>query len=175
MANYICGKCNNEIQDIDVVKCPECAETYHKWCWQKTPNCVTCGAFNKDYAAAKVNSAAEKQANDDIMSKYVNPFSKEEAEYKSSETAQNIITVSKIIFVIGVVIGAIYALVMLFAGGGLIGLLVGGLFAFFSWVSSILVRGFGELIENSQKNAYYLSKLVEKSENENKDEKNPEV
>ena len=38
------------------------------------------------------------------------------------------------------------------------------------WVASVLVNGFADLVNNSQKTAYYLSKLVDKDEKKGMDE-----
>lgn len=49
--NHICKKCKGEITFAnDMVCCPECGRTYHRWCWKSITNCIGCGAFNKEYA-----------------------------------------------------------------------------------------------------------------------------
>ena len=45
---------------------------------------------------------------------------------------------------------------------GIVGAVMGAIIAAMGWVISVLIKGIAELINNSQKNAYYLSKLVEK-------------
>ena len=77
-------------------------------------------------------------------------------------------TVSNVVLIIGVVAGVLAAIYGVFAIKGLIGGVVGVgsgvVIAAIGWVVSVLVNGFAELINNSQKNAYYLSRLVESRE-----------
>lgn len=178
MENLICAKCNQQIAEADLVECPHCWEIYHRECWENTPNCVSCKKFNRDYAEIQVEKAAEKELEEKSYEAVENEENHEEnnntfeftgKEMTSSPVANTIMSISNVILIIGVVIGVLFAGYMLFLNGvigAIIGIVVGGAVAAMGWVVSILVNGFAELINNSQKNVYYLSKLVEKSEND---------
>mgnify|MGYP006992100875 CR=1 FL=1 len=97
-------------------------------------------------------------------------------ETPSSPVANSVLFISNIVFVLGIVsglscIGYVLAIVwMTFAEIGTMnavisiakGVFTGAVVIAAGWVASTLVKGFAELINNSQKNAFYLSQLVEK-------------
>lgn len=81
-------------------------------------------------------------------------------------------TLAKILFVVGIIASIVYALILFRASFGndalVLGVLVlvGGILG--SLISSWLLHGFGEIVENSEKNTYYLCEL-EKSVEKMKD------
>lgn len=173
MDNLICAKCNEKIEEADLFECPHCWEIYHRECWEKTANCLSCKKFNAEFARAKVDEAVEaedeenqyeavaEEENTELFEDF--PMGKEP---KGSNIAHTIMSISNAVLIISIVIGVLFAVYMFFTGiiSGIIGLIAGGAIAAMGWVASILVSGFAELINNSQKNSYYLSKLVEKQE-----------
>lgn len=174
MDNLICAKCNERIEEADLVECPHCWEMYHRECWEKTANCLSCKKFNMEFARANAEEALEDEAEEKQYEEATEenaelfddlPMSKEP---KNSNIAHTIMSISNAVLIIGIVVGILIAVYAFFATGsligGIIGVALGAVFAAMGWVASILVNGFAELINNSQKNSYYLSKLVEKQE-----------
>lgn len=174
MENLICAKCNEKIEEADLVECPHCWEIYHRECWEKTANCLSCKKFNAEFARAKVDEAVEAE---DEENQYEAVAEEENAELfedfptgkepKNSNIAHTIKSISNAVLIINVVIGILFAVYMIITNGILgviIGVVAGGAMVAMGWVASILISGFAELINNSQKNAHYLSKLVEKQE-----------
>lgn len=174
MDNLICAKCNEKIEEADLVECPHCWEIYHRECWEKTANCLSCKRFNAEFARAKVDEAVEAEEEE----KEYEAVTEEETaesfedfpmgkEPKNSNIAHTIMSISNAVLIISIVVGVLFAAYMIFTNGiigAIIGVIAGGITAAMGWVASILVNGFAELINNSQKNSYYLSKLVEKQE-----------
>lgn len=173
MANLICAKCNQPIDEENAVECPFCWEIYHKECWEDTENCVTCKKYNPIYEMAQTQKEVEAQNQqneenelkdkentvDEDFSRFNN------IETPSSHVANSVLIVSNVALVLGVVLGVALAVYYFILGGfttGIVGAVIGAIIAAMGWVISVLIKGFAELINNSQKNAYYLSKLVEK-------------
>lgn len=174
MDNLICAKCNEKIEEADLVECPHCWEIYHRECWEKTANCLSCKKFNVEFARKAVDDAVETEEEEkqfETVEEAENEDGFEEfsvgKEPKNSNIAHTIMSISNAVLIISIVIGVLFAVYMIFTNGiigAIIGLVAGGAIAAMGWVASILVSGFAELINNSQKNSYYLSKLVEKQE-----------
>ncbi len=176
MDNLICAKCNEKIEEADLVECPHCWEIYHRECWEKTANCLSCKKFNVEFARKAVDDAVETEEEEKqfetVDEEPENTDSFDDfsigKEPKSSNIAHTIMSISNAVFIIGIVAGVLIAVYGFFVTGsligGVIGTLIGAVFAAIGWVASILVNGFAELINNSQKNAHYLSKLVEQQE-----------
>lgn len=172
MATLICAKCNQLIDEENAVECPFCWEIYHKECWEDTENCVTCKKYNPIYemAQAQKEVEAQNQQNEENELKdkenTVDDFSQfNNIETPSSHIANSVLIVSNVALVLGVVLGVALAVYYFILGGftiGIVGAVIGAIIAAIGWVISVLIKGFAELINNSQKNAYYLSKLVEK-------------
>lgn len=174
MDNLICAKCNEKIEEADLVECPHCWEIYHRECWENTANCLSCKKFNVEFARARVDEVDEAEeeenqhdtVNEEENEELLDDFPMGE-ESENSNIANTIMTVSNVVLIISVVIGILVAVYMFLANGligAVIGVVGGAVVAAIGWVASILVKGFAELINNSQKNSYYLSKLVEKQE-----------
>lgn len=173
MDNLICAKCNEKIEEADLVECPHCWEMYHRECWEKTANCLSCKKFNVEFAKARIDDAVEAEAEEKQYEEVAEestelfddlPMGKEP---KNSNIAHTIMSVSNVVLIISIVVGILFAVYMFFINGligAIIGVVAGGSVAAMGWVVSILISGFAELINNSQKNSYYLSKLVEKQE-----------
>ncbi len=175
MANLICAKCNQPIDEENAVECPHCWEIYHKVCWEELSNCITCKKFNPIYEMVQAQKNAEVQVQQEEKTELQdkeNTVDEEITEFNgqenpSSPVANMVLFVSNIALVLGVIFGVVFAAYMLIIGGvisGIIGAVIGAVVAAVGWVISVLIKGFAELINNSQKNAYYLSKLVEKQE-----------
>ena len=176
MENLICAKCNETIEKEDLVECPHCWEIYHAECWVHTTNCLSCKKFNIDSIREDIDEEENNKENETNFEQAVEENENDPAfedltpgkEPRNSNIANTIMTVSNVVLIIGVVAGVLAAIYGVFAIKGLIGGVVGVgsgvVIAAIGWVVSVLVNGFAELINNSQKNAYYLSRLVESRE-----------
>lgn len=185
MANLVCAKCNKPIEDNNLVECPFCWEMYHKECWEETKFCLSCKKYNLDFARIQAEKEdAEKKAVEEEKLQ-VETVQKDEEneeqlfqmptkEINHSPIANTIILVSKIALVLGliagVVVGADAVIEAYSFGGRVVGVASGFVVAALGWVASVLINGFADLINNSQKTAYYLSKLVDKDEKKGMDE-----
>lgn len=185
MANLVCAKCNKPIEDNNLVECPFCWEMYHKECWEETKFCLSCKKYNLDFARIQaekeeaekkvveeeklqVETVQEDEENEEQL------FQMPTKEINHSPIANTIILVSKIALVLGlisgVVVGADAVIEAYSFGGRVVGVASGFVVAALGWVASVLINGFADLINNSQKTAYYLSKLVDKDEKKGMDE-----
>lgn len=172
MANLICAKCNQPISEENAVECPFCWEIYHKECWEDTENCVNCKKYNPIYEMAQAQKEYEalNQPNEENELKdKENTVDEDFTQFNNIETpsspvANSVLIVSNVALVLAVVFGVALAVYYFILGGvttGIVGAIIGAIIAAMGWVVSVLIKGFAELINNSQKNAYYLSKLVE--------------
>lgn len=138
--NHICEKCKGEITYAnDVVCCPKCGKTYHKWCWKSITNCVCCGALNKDY--------------DEELSKRLDNASKNDGDSGMfSNIGEKLKGLATVITVVGIVVGIIVFFVNATMDEDMVfpGLLLGAGIALASWVSSFALYGFGALITSTQ-------------------------
>ena len=176
MADLICAKCKKPILEENAVECPFCWEVYHKECWEDTEICETCRKYNPIYEIVQKQKEVDVQnsQNEESETEYNEIDTDEEMpvefngrEKPSSHVANMVLFVSNIALVLGVIFGVVFAAYMFIISGtisGIIGAVIGAVVAAVGWVISVLIKGFAELINNSQKNAYYLSKLVEKQE-----------
>ncbi len=175
MEILICAKCNEQIEKEDLVECPHCWEIYHRECWEQTTNCLSCNKFNID----SVRENIEEEQNEEPTNQFQQTVEENEIESafddlplgkepRFSTVANNVMSISKVVLIIGIVAGVLVVVYGAFAIGGLIGgiigIVAGVIIAAIGWVVSILISGFAELINNSQKNAHYLSRLVESRE-----------
>ena len=185
MANLVCAKCNKPIEDNNLVECPFCWEMYHKECWEETKFCLSCKKYNLDFARIQAEKEdAEKKAVEEEKLQVETVQEDEEneeqlfqmptKEINHSPIANTIILVSKIALVLGLIAGVVVgadAVVEAYSfGGRVVGVASGFVVAALGWVASVLINGFADLINNSQKTAYYLSKLVDKDEKKGMDE-----
>ena len=185
MANLVCAKCNKPIEDNNLVECPFCWEMYHKECWEETKFCLSCKKYNLDFARIQAEKEdAEKKAVEEekLQEETVQEDEENEEQHfqmptkeiNHSPIANTIILVSKIALVLGlisgVVVGADAVIEAYSFGGRVVGVASGFVVAALGWVASVLINGFADLINNSQKTAYYLSKLVDKDEKKGMDE-----
>ena len=175
MADLICAKCNQSVPEENAVECPFCWEVYHKECWEDTENCITCKKYNPIYEMAQAQKEFETQN-----------FEKEEKELKdtnnvvededfteinskempSSPVANLVLLASLVLLISGVAGGIALTIYMYFAGKIIVGVVGGLALAGFGVGLALVVKGVAELVNNSQKNAYYLSKLVRMVEDE---------
>ncbi len=185
MANLICAKCGQPIEQENLVECPFCWEIYHKECWEETPNCLSCNKFNLDYAQVQAEkeaeaerleleekNKAEDEQPEETQETEENPFEAPTSEMNHSAVANNVMSMSMVVLIIGAVAGVALVVGGFFLRGikgAIAGLVAGAVAVALGWVASVLINGFAELINNSQKNAYYLSKLLSKKEDEEKD------
>ncbi len=183
MANLICAKCGQPIEEENLVECPFCWEIYHKECWEETKNCLSCKKFNLDYARVEAEKEEEEQRlaleKENVVQEEEQPDTPEEEEEQASKFKLNntissnmVGDMSKIVLVLGIVAGvAILGLMVYMRGlvGGAIGAVAGGIIAGLGYVASVLVNGFAQLIDNSQKSLYYLSKLASNNEDDEKE------
>lgn len=176
MENLICAKCNEQIEKEDLVECPHCWEIYHRECWEHTTNCLSCNKFNMDSVREDINEEEQNEETENQFQQAVEENENEPTfddlplgkEPRFSNVANTIMTVSNVMLIIGVVMGILVAVygVFIIKGliGGVVGVGLGVVIAAIGWVASVLINGFAELINNSQKNAHYLSRLVESRE-----------
>ncbi len=186
MATLICAKCGKQIEEENLVECPHCWEIYHRECWEEISHCLSCKKFNLDYAQIQAEKEAEKERlelnkengveeDDEDKAKdekEENPIKALSQKMSNSNAVESVMMMSKVLLVIGMVAGiAILAVGIFFYGvkGGAIGLVAGALVAALGWVGSVLANGFAELINNSQKNTHYLSKLFSDKEDDEKE------
>lgn len=152
MAYNICEFCKNEITPVDEVACPLCDKKYHKWCWSHAEGCISCDQSNH-----------EESIRTDEMTSQSNEFSSEEDDMFTNigEKIQNI---GRLLTVICVILGVIVCIVMAIMDMFLIGLLIGSVIGFISWLSMYILYGFGALISSSQNTEKLLSKLLKEME-----------
>lgn len=178
MANFICAKCNQPISEENAVECPFCWEIYHKECWEDTENCVNCKKYNPIYEMAQAQKEYEalNQPNEENELKdKENTVDEDFTQFNNIETpsspvANSVLLASLILLVSGIAGGVALAIYMYLAGKIIVGIIGGVALAGFGAALSLAVKGVAEIVNNSQKNAYYLSKLVENQKE--KDEKN---
>ena len=172
MAKLISAKCNQSISEENADECTFCWEIYHKECWEDTENCVNCKKYNPIYEMAQAQKEYEalNQPNEENELKdKENTVDEDFTQFNNIETpsspvANSVLIVSNVALVLAVVFGVALAVYYFILGGvttGIVGAIIGAIIAAMGWVVSVLIKGFAELINNSQKNAYYLSKLVE--------------
>ena len=178
MANLVCAKCNEIVEEQNAVECPFCWEIYHKECWEDTENCITCKKYNPIYEMAQAQKefeaqnqeSAESEIKDkeNVVDEDFTPLNN--VEMPSSPVANTVLLASIITLVSGVAGGIALAIYMYFTGRIIVGVIGGLAIAGFGVALSLVVKGVAEIVNNSQKNAFYLSKLVEKQKE--KDEQN---
>ena len=175
MANLICAKCNEIVDEQNAVECPFCWEIYHKECWEDTENCVTCKKYNPIYeiAQAQKELEAQNQENEEQENKNTNNVIEDEdftetvtREMPSSPGANMVLLASMVVIGVGVAGGLALGVYMYFANKLLVGILGGVAIIGLGFVLSLVIKGVAEMVNNSQKNAYYLSKLVKMVEDE---------
>ena len=171
MADLICAKCNQPIPEENAVECPFCWEVYHKECWEDTENCVTCKKYNPIYemVQAQKEYEAQNQQNEVNELKDANNTVDEEdftetvtREMPSSPVANSVLLASLILLISGVAGGIALAIYMYLTSRLLVGVIGGLALAGLGFALSLVVRGVAEMVNNSQKNAYYLSEIVKK-------------
>ena len=186
MANLVCAKCNKPIEENNLVECPFCWEMYHKECWEETKFCLSCKKYNLDFAriqAEKEEAERKAEKEEKLQVEKVQEedeeteeqlFQMPTKEINHSPIANTIMLVSKIAVVLGLIAGVVVgadAIIEAYSfGGRIVGIALGCVVAALGFVASVLINGFADLINNSQKTAYYLSKLVEKDEKKEMDE-----
>ena len=175
MANLICAKCNEIVDEQNAVECPFCWEIYHKECWEDTENCVTCKKYNPIYeiAQAQKELEAQNQEKEEQENKNINNVIEDEdftetvtREMPSSPVANMVLLASMVVIGVGVAGGLALGIYMYFANKLLVGILGGVAIVGLGFVLSLVIKGVAEMVNNSQKNAYYLSKLVKMVEDE---------
>ena len=175
MANLICAKCNEIVEEQNAVECPFCWEIYHKECWEDTENCVTCKKYNPIYeiAQAQKELEAQNQENEEQENKNTNNVIEDEdftetvtREMPSSPVANMVLLASMVVIGVGVAGGLALGVYMYFANKLLVGILGGVAIIGLGFVLSLVIKDVAEMVNNSQKNAYYLSKLVKMVEDE---------
>lgn len=177
MDNLICAKCNKKIEEADLVECPHCWEMYHRECWNETVNCLSCKKYNVDFGKSEKEKADEENQQAENIEKK-DGFKAENIDYderprslgkllKETPTVNAVMMSSMAVLILGVAASVICVVSMFISNGlngGILGLCIGAVIIVLGWILSVLIKGFAELIDNSHKNTYYLSKLVEKQE-----------
>ena len=184
MANLICAKCNKPINEDNLVECPYCWEMYHKECWEETKFCLNCKKFNQDFAKIQAErEETEQKATEEFKIEVLDEKEENEEEQlfemptreiNHSPIANTIMLVSKIVLILGIVAGIAFGADAIMKAYSITeaipGVVLGCVMCAVGWVASVLVNGFADLVNNSQKTAYYLSKLVDKDEKKGMDE-----
>ena len=169
MANLICAKCNQPISEENAVECPFCWEIYHKECWEDTENCVNCKKYNPIYEMAQAQKEYEalNQPNEENELKdKENTVDEDFTQFNNIETpsspvANSVLLASFILLISGVAGGIALVIYMYLTSRLLVGVIGGFALVGLGIALFLVVRGIAEMVNNSQKNAYYLSKLVE--------------
>lgn len=175
MDNLVCAKCNEKIDEADLVECPHCWEIYHKECWEDTENCVTCRKYNPIYEmvqAQKEQEEQNQQGEEQELKDKNNTVDDDEVveinhnEMPSSPVANTAFLASIVFLASGIAGGIAFAIYMMLpkTGKDYVGVIGGLAIAGLGVALFLAVKGLAELINNSQKNAYYLSRLVKKQE-----------
>ena len=181
MKPITCAKCNQEIPEGDLVECPYCWEAYHTECWLETANCLNCKKFNMDFARvraekeraeAEAKAKAKKELEESEFSEAeMDDESDSPVRFSSSSMSDSVASVSKIVLIVSIVFGVLFAIYM-FISIGVAGIVIGavsgaGLVAC-GWILSVLINGFAELINNSHKTVEYLAELTAKNNSKEK-------
>lgn len=171
MANLICAKCNQPVNDENMVECPFCWEIYHKECWEDTENCLTCKKYNPIYEMAQAQKEYEQKEPDKKIVNEENvtedkPEQVNMAEAPTSPVANSVLFASLVILASGVLGGIALAVYMYLTGKLIVGVIGGVALAGVGFALSLVVKGVAEMVNNSQKNVYYISKLVRMVEDE---------
>ena len=99
-----------------------------------------------------------------------------------SYVGQKIQTVAKLFCWVGVTLSIVYGCITILGGdivlgaitkygrsaSALAGIFVIAIGSFFSWISSLVLYGFGELVENSERSCFYQKELYENIEKNDK-------
>lgn len=171
MADLICAKCKQPIEESNAVECPFCWEVYHKECWEDTEICETCRKYNPIYEIVQKQKEVEVQdsQNEEAETEY-NEIDTDEGmpveyngrEIPSSPVANSVLFASLVLLISGIAGGIALVIYMYLTSRLLVGVVGGLALAGFGVGLALVVRGVAEIVNNSQKNAFYLSKLVEK-------------
>lgn len=153
MEMYICEKCRETIlKESDLVSCPKCGKTYHRWCSLSISNCLCCDSSTMDFSSGinelVKNNATTMDTNEKI----------ESAPYINTETGmfsnigEKLKNLATVVTIIGIIAGVIVLISMVSMDDDLIfsGLLTGIVIALVSWIGSFALYGFGTLISSSQ-------------------------
>ena len=171
MADLICAKCKKPILEENAVECPFCWEVYHKECWEDTEICETCRKYNPIYEIVQKQKEVEVQdsQNEEAETEYNEIDTDEEMpvefngrETPSSPVANSVLLASLVLLLSGVASGIALVIYMYLTSRLLVGVVGGLALVGFGVGLALVVRGVAEIVNNSQKNAFYLSKLVEK-------------
>lgn len=170
MANFICAKCNQPISEENAVECPFCWEIYHKECWEDTENCVNCKKYNPIYEMAQAQKEYEalNQPNEENELKdKENTVDEDFTQFNNIETpsspvANSVLLASFILLISGVAGGIALVIYMYLTSRLLVGVIGGFALVGLGIALSLVVKGIAEMVNNSQKNAYYLSEIVKK-------------
>ena len=171
MADLICAKCNQSVPEENAVECPFCWEVYHKECWEDTEICETCRKYNPIYEIVQKQKEVDVQnsQNEESETEYNEIDTDEEMpvefngrEMPSSPVANSVLLASLVLLISGIAGGIALAIYMYSTSRLLVGVIGGLAVAGLGVGLALVVRGVAEMVNNSQKNAYYLSKLVEK-------------
>ena len=171
MADLICAKCKHPIEESNAVECPFCWEVYHKECWEDTEICETCRKYNPIYEMVQKQKEVEVQnsQNEETETEYNEIETEEEMsvdfngkEMPSSPVANSVLFASLVLLISGIAGGIALVIYMYLTSRLLVGVVGGLALAGLGVALALVVKGIAEMVNNSQKNAFYLSKLVEK-------------
>jgi hypothetical protein len=175
MADLKCAKCNKVVEEQNAVECPFCWEVYHKKCWEDTENCVTCKKYNPIYemAQAQKEHEVENEKEEECTSHTKENIIEDEPlprvnvkEMLSSPAANTVFLASLVVLASSVAGGIAFLIYMYFVGKIIVGIIGGLAICGLGFALSLIVKGVAEMVNNSQKTAYYLSKLVRMVEEE---------
>lgn len=171
MANLICARCNQPVNDENMVECPFCWEIYHKECWEDTENCLTCKKYNPIYEMAQAQKEYEEKEQNEKIANEENviedkPEQVNMPEAPTSSVASSVLFASIVLLASGVLGGIALAVYMYLTGKLIVGVIGGVALAGVGFALSLVVKGVAEMVNNSQKNVHYISKLVRMVEDE---------
>lgn len=153
MEMYVCEKCRETIsKQNDLVSCPKCGKTYHRWCSLSISNCLCCDCSTMEFSSGVTelvkNNATIIDANEKIES---TPYINTETGM-FSDIGGKLKNLATFVTIIGVIVGVIVLILMASIDENMIfsGLLTGLAIALVSWIGSFALYGFGTLISSSQ-------------------------
>ncbi len=169
MANLICAKCNKPIDEENLVECPNCWEMYHRECWEETQFCLNCKKFNPDFGLLREEDDTEELHREEESPADEETEVQEQTaeipvfEAPSSSVANTVLIASLVLLASGIAGGIAFVIQMQFPHlRDVTGVIGGCAIAGVGVALALAVRGLAELVNNSQKNAFYLSELVRK-------------
>ena len=150
--NKQCPFCGIEIKEEEfVIVCPSCGIAHHQDCWENHGGCTTPGCANKPQDAQHMEE--QDIDSNDISTNVVGRNS-----FMFDNIGKKIQNVAKVICWIGIIASIYTGISILYSSFNysyfgyqvFVGPIVGILGCLLSWLSSLLIYGFGKLVEDTE-------------------------